>query len=392
TEPGEFLTVWGLMLFVAATFLLLAWRRSKWGALRLIRLCARYLPRLHRLEAAYALLVRRPARRYRQAFWGLAALILLLAFFAWKGYWVLFMTVPLLVLALALLVEPGIPPERRFLLALVFTAFLILVGIELFYLKDFLSGGDWWRMNTLFKFYMQVWMLLGVAAGAALPAVWTWIEGQRRAWRTLWQTAFTLLLVSAALFLPLGTVARVIERFPDARPSLGTLNGMDFMTVGVYTWPTHENEIPLYGDYAALRWLNENVKGTPVVAEAPVGYYREFGLRVATFTGLPTLIGMHQNEQRYDWQISEHNRYAGDVFTSPTASRVIEAVDALNIEYIYVGPLERTFIDKYFDETASPDDARRQQALSKFDQLVAGGYLAVVYQNELVTIYQVNRQ
>ncbi len=389
TEPGEFLTVWGLMLFVAATFLLLAWSRSKWGVLRLIRLCARYLPRLHRLEAAYALLVRRPAHGYRRAWGYLAVLALLLLFFAWKSYWVLFLTVPLLVLALALLVEPGIPSERRFLLALVFTAFLILVGIELFYLKDFLAGGDWWRMNTLFKFYMQVWMLLGVAAGASLPAVWAWIEGQRRAWRILWQTAFTLLLVSAALFLPLGTVARVIERFPNAHPSLGTLNGMDFMTVGVYTWPTHENEMPLYSDYAAIRWLNENVKGTPVIAEAPLGYYREFGLRASTFTGLPTLVGMHQGEQRYGWDIGRRDGLARDLFTSADPARSMAIMNELGIEYVYFGPLERTYINKHFDEAVSPGDPRREQMLSKFDQMAQNGQLRVVYQNDLVTIYQV---
>jgi len=394
TNLGEFLTVWGLMLFIAFSFMLLAWQRSRLGALRLLRLGMRYLPRLHRLEAVHARWVH-PTPAYRRALGGMLALIVLLALLAWKGYWVLFLMVPWLILAFVLLVEPSIPAGRRFIMALIWTAFLILVGVELFYLKDFLAGDTqgWWRMNTLFKFYMQVWMLLGVATGAALPAVWAWIEQQSRAWRVLWQTTLTILLISAALFLPLGTVARVTERFPNAHPPLGTLDGMDFMTVGVYTWPTHEDPIPLYGDYAAIRWLNEHIQGTPVIAEAPLGYYREFGVRVASFTGLPTLVGMHQSEQRYSWDIGRRDGLARDLFTWADLTQTMAIIDELQIEYIYFGPLERTYINKYVNELApgSANEARRRQMLSKFEQLAANGQLRVIYKNDLVTIYQVNR-
>ena len=73
--------------------------------------------------------------------------------------------------------------------------------------------------------------------------------------------------------------------------------------MGRYTWPDENHPIDLWGDYEAIRWLQENVPGTPVLAEAPIGYYREFGVRVSSFTGLPTLVGMHESEQRYGWQV-----------------------------------------------------------------------------------------
>ncbi|MBK7204212.1 hypothetical protein [Candidatus Amarolinea dominans] len=72
------------------------------------------------------------------------------------------------------------------------------------------------------------------------------------------------------------------DRFPGTRPAIGTLDGMAFMTVGVYTWPDQNNQIHLQYDYDAIQWLLDHVKGNPVVAEGRIDYYREGGMRVAS--------------------------------------------------------------------------------------------------------------
>jgi uncharacterized membrane protein len=261
-------------------------------------------------------------------------------------------------------------------LALVFTSFLLLVGVELFYLKDHLDGDQlgWWRMNTLFKFYLQVWILLGVALGASLPEIWQAVEHWWWGWRWAWTAALGLLLVAVSIFVFVGTPARVVDRFPGERPPIGTLDGMAFMTVGTYTWPTDDDPIHLRGDYDAIRWLLDNVPGTPVLAEAPIGYYREFGVRVSSYTGLPTLKGMHESEQRWGEDVGRRHGQANEFFSTMALDRTMSLADELGIEYIYVGPLERT---------------EYSNAEAKFEQLLARDLISVVYENEQVTIYRV---
>jgi uncharacterized membrane protein len=309
---------------------------------------------------------------------GVVALLILTIFLAWRGYWVLVLMVPLLALVTVLMVQGRMQGERRFVLALVFTGFLIIVGVELFYLKDHLAGDTmgWWRMNTLFKFYLQVWIMLGVAVGAALPEIWEAVQAWKPVWRRLWEMGFGLLFIAAALFLLLGTPARVIDRFPERRPPIGTLDGMAFMTVGTYRWPSESNPIELQGDYQAIRWLQENVAGTPVVVEAPVGYYREFGGRVSSYSGLPALYNdQHEREQRYGWQNARRSRAVDEFFMTTDLTRVIEIAHELDVSYVYIGPLERTL----YPRTA------------KFDRLVSQGELTVAYRNQQVTIYKVIR-
>jgi len=87
-------------------------------------------------------------------------------------------------------------------------------------------------------------------------------------------------------------------------PQVGlTLDGMAFMEHAVVFdgAPGRDSqEISLAGDYAAIRWMQDTIQGSPVILEG-LGY-REYlwANRVSIYTGLPAVIGWrwHQVQQR----------------------------------------------------------------------------------------------
>ena len=278
-------------------------------------------------------------------------------------------------LSLLLLLRRALEPRVAFINWLTFWAFAILLGVEIVYLKDFLAGGEWKRMNTLFKFYIQVWVLLGIVAGVTLPELWQRISARRGVWPALWQSAVMLLLGASLIFPFLGAIARTNDRFPGARPPLGTLDGLAFMRVGAYTWPDEKSRIEMQYDLDAIQWLNERVVGTPVIAEAAIGYYREGGMRVASYTGLPSLLGMHQGEQRYSDDVGRRDGQAREFFNTRDSARAMQLIRELRISYIYLGQLEAVTYEA--------------AGLAKFEQMEKAGALEVAYQNSRVKIYRV---
>jgi uncharacterized membrane protein len=265
----------------------------------------------------------------------------------------------------------------------------IIAGTELVYLRDFLAGGDWYRMNTLFKFSVPAWLFLALAGGVMLPVVWA-AAGRAPAWIGVpIRATFGVMLAGGLVFLFAGIPARVDDRFPGARPPLGTLDGTAYMTVGRYTWPDGDHPIQLASDRDAIRWLLDNVTGTPVIAEAPAGgyevdglpvgydYYRAGGLRVASLTGFPTFVGQHQYEQRPADQVGRRFEQGKEFFSTTDMARARKLMAELRVGYVYVGQLERLLF------TAD--------ALRKFDVMAELGDLEVVYSNSEVTIYRVKR-
>ncbi len=406
TQVTQWLMIWGFLIFLAIVFVFSEARQrpSRWrgadgrplGFVRWVHLTLAHWDRPARLVELHRSLVRAPTVGYVLARWavvlslviGVAALIL--------GYRVVaFLWLPLLAAAF-LLIRNTSSPEDLFTGALIFTGILVLAGVEVFFLKDFLCGcppgsdtvGDFYRMNTLFKFYIQGWVLLGTGGAAALARLWPRVMTRwPRPWRVAWEGAFIVLLASSLVFPVLGTPARVNDRFPGPRPPRNTLDGMAYMTVGVYTWPNGNNPIELRYDYEAIRWMLDHIRGTPVVAEAPAGwylvngqnvgydYYRAGGLRVSSMTGFPTLLGQHQGEQRYGDQVGRRENDGKELFQTTDPARAQALMDQLRITYLYIGKLERTLF--------SPE------SLAKFDQMVADGRLKIVYQNPQVTLYKV---
>jgi uncharacterized membrane protein len=179
----------------------------------------------------------------------------------------------------------------RAVYALIVLALAISLGVELVVLDGDIG------QNTVFKFYLQVWFLLSIVGGVGLAwmlrSSWRWNAVVRGAW----QAGLAILFTIGLCYPVLGTQARFMDRFNRDETPL-TLDGMEFMKHAVH------GESGLYfsleGDYAMIRWLQENVEGTPVIMEAhqyPSEYH--WNGRISIYTGLPTVLGwrFHQIQQ-----------------------------------------------------------------------------------------------
>ncbi len=387
TSLGKWLNIWGFWLFLAFSFLAVELtRRDRLPLARGLRALVVHYERLPRFLRLQRLLsrARHPGaeRSYQVSSFGyqLGIVFAILTPLLWlAGYRVPAVLLLPLFIAAVLSLRMNAPAGVVFATFLAFTALLVLFGVEFVYLKDHLQGGDFKRMNTLFKFYIQAWVMLALAAAVGLSRIWEAIPRWKPTVRTVWQTVFAVLLVASLTFLVVGTVARVEDRFPEGlseRPPFGTLDGMAYMKYGVYTWPDPQHRIVLKWDYEAIRWLLDHEPRVVPIAEARLDYYREGGTRVASFTGLPTFMGLHQmGEQRYGWQTGPRQQLALEFWNTSDINRTMAIIRQVDIHYVYVGQLER--------QQYPP------AAITRFDRMVERGLLKVVYRNRGVVIYQV---
>ena len=186
-------------------------------------------------------------------------------------------------------------PAMLVLCGLTALALAISLGVEFYTLK-----GDIGRMNTVFKFYLQVWVLLALAAAVFLVLFLDRLR-QKMSWfvRGPWLIVFVILLAASVVYPVYATPARLDDRFADLP---NTLDGMSYMDVATFTDApdgVEPTQMQLAQDREAIDWLRENVEGSPVVLEAVTPLYR-WGSRVSVYTGLPTVIGWdwHQTQQR----------------------------------------------------------------------------------------------
>ncbi|MGQ9491173.1 MAG: DUF2298 domain-containing protein [Anaerolineae bacterium] len=377
---SDWLTIWGFCWLLAMSYLAVVWwrERGKGPVVGALQPGAESRP-----GVAVSGKIGRP--------WlaGLLGLIAVLALLAAAGRPTAALAAVPISLAVPLVLRRQAGAGETFVALLLVLGWGVVGGIELVYLRDFLEGSEWYRMNTLFKFSVPAWLFLALAGGMLLRESWAALA-RAPAWiGLLWKAVVIVLAAGSLVFPVVGIPARVKDRFPGERPAIGTLDGTAYMTVGSYTWPSAEYVINLRPELDAIRWLWANVHGTPVVAEAPAGgyevagqyvgydYYRAGGLRVASLTGLPTFVGQHQYEQRPGEQVGLRTGQGQEFFRTTDIGRARELLRLLRVSYVYIGRLERILFSA--------------QSLEKFDRMVERGDLDVVYRNAGVVIYRVTR-
>ena len=360
TPIERFLAIHTLFIFIVGTYLVLKTRRdlvilvrSFWGGEELPR-------RMDWLRLVVALLVIVGLLFVAIGYFTVGLMLALLALLAVAGCRTL--TVP----------EPSRPFEA-FVLVILGMAALIVSGVDLVTVE-----GDIGRMNTLFKYYLEVWVFMAIAAAYMLWRIASSgmpeLRFPRFDGRIIWASVLVVLVLSSLIYTFMGTRVRVGDRFEDLPP---TLDGTAYMAVSQH-WERDEY-FPLSWDLQAIQWLQDNVEGSPVVLEAHMEQYR-WGGRIANYTGLPTIIGWpwHQIQQRFDYR-EQIDRRAADVRLAYEAAEIamkIELLQKYDVSYVVVGDLERLNYG--------------EQGLAVFDEMARRGLLSRVYENEGTTIFRVD--
>jgi uncharacterized membrane protein len=260
-------------------------------------------------------------------------LVLVVAGYATRGF---------LVFGIGVAVAATLAHWRRSHRAL--QAALFAVALFATLIPEFVSlQGDIGRMNTVFKFYLQAWVLLSVTSAVALGwlARRSVIDPLLRQVRPAW-VAFAAILVLAALAYPLlASKAKVGLRFADLPLSL---DGMQYMDFAQYRDDNRDMNLP--ADAQAIRWLQDNVVGTPVVLEGRSPVYR-WGSRISIYTGLPTVLGwdVHQSQQRagYAGMIQERLTDVERAYGTVDPQEALGILRKYQVRYVVIGGLERAY-------------------------------------------------
>lgn len=257
------------------------------------------------------------------------------------------------IMALSVLFREQNPAEQQtrtvsllpFVLLLIITGALLTLGPEFVYIKD--NFGQ--RMNTVFKFYYQTWVLWGTAALAGLY----YLMVRTRVVAIVLAILYGVLLVGVMLFPWYGVAARSAE-FPFA----DTLDGL------AHVAQNNPDE------YEAIVWLRNQADDGSVVLEATGGQYSDFA-RVSANSGVPTVLGWAGHEYQWRGNTTEpvaREQVINAIYTQPDWAGVPDLLDQYGITYIYVGDLERSTYG--------------EDGLQKFSD-----NLKPVFENDDVTIY-----
>lgn len=211
-----------------------------------------------------------------------------------------------------------------FILTIGLCAFGLVLLPEIIYVVDIYSGHK--RANTMFKFTYQAFIMFGMMMGYVITKFIFLCKNMK-------QLIFGILTVGI-LFGTVGYLGTSVEAWFGDITDRQRFQGLD-----AAAFVENEN---IY-DAEAIAWINETIKGNPVMLEANGDSYT-YGNRVSVLTGLPTVLGWFTHEwlwkDSYDLA-NERAEIVKQMYTSTDMEFVRNLMEEYKVAYIYVGNEER---------------------------------------------------
>jgi YYY domain-containing protein len=215
--------------------------------------------------------------------------------------------------------------------AMTFTLLLAAIGLLLVYAPEFVFLRDNFgtRMNTIFKFYYQAWLLFGLSGAFAIVGALQGLRMRQMAPAVL--TAPALLLILGGLIYPLAGVYSRISGFDVTEPSFDA-------TAYLASYAPAE--------LAAVRWMRDNAPLDARVAEAKGRSYASDTNRISTMTGRATLHGWdgHESQWRgrtYGEMAAGRSEALTRIYRTAFGDELRQLLADWQIDYVYIGPIER---------------------------------------------------
>ncbi|MFC2063736.1 DUF2298 domain-containing protein [Chloroflexota bacterium] len=216
--------------------------------------------------------------------------------------------------------KPYQPEVPIFITLLMLLAGLLVLAPDFLYLRDQFG----WRINTIFKFYYQAWILWSIVAAFGVAVLLTDLK---RVWKWVFTITLVLILSMAGAY----TVLSVSTKTNHFDPYHGwTLDGTAYLS--------HNDPV----ESQAVAWLNQAPDG--FLVEAVGGSYSTHA-RISTMTGLPTILGWPGHESQWRGSMEPQGSRAEDIQNLYETSSWDEAeliISKYSIKYVYIGNLERS--------------------------------------------------
>jgi uncharacterized membrane protein len=277
------------------------------------------------------------------------------------GIWGSFLIPAIISITVILVLQKSI--LKRLVAPIVFS--LIAVGLiaftEIFFFQDVfhIMNPPYFRANTVFKLTYHAWILLGLCTSVFIYFAWhTLISVQNKTTGILLDITFLIvisIIFTAVFIYPIIAVQQAFgPKWPHEviQKSMSlTLDGSKFIQ--------NKN----IADYKAIQWLNNNQPTRTVILEAAGPAYTYYG-RIGVHTGMGNILNVETHEWTWRFEYPQEFKHWKDLIKIPnpetgygpiaktkdqvkkayeTASleEAREILDKYNVEYVYIGDLER---------------------------------------------------